>query len=186
MKHLGTIKLETERLILRPFRVEDSEDMYRNWASSDHVTKFLTWPTHSSIDVTKMVVNSWIERNADLKSYQWCMEYKENHRAIGSIGVVHVDERVDAMEIGYCIGENYWHLGITTEALKRIMQFLFDEVGVNRLLAKHDVKNPNSGKVMKKAGLFYEGTNRQAGRNNTGICDISVYAVTKDQYKGNE
>lgn len=182
MKHLGTVLLETERLILRPFRENDVDDMYNNWASSDNVSKFLTWPTHESKEVTKSVIDLWVSQNESLQNYQWCMEWKENHQAIGSMGVVHFDEATQAAEIGYCIGEDYWHRGITAEALTEVMRFLFEEVQCNRIMAKHDYNNPNSGKVMKKAGLEYEGTLLEAGKNNTGICDLVIYAITRNRY----
>lgn len=182
MKNLGTVVLETERLILRPFTASDANDMYGNWASSDKVTKFLTWPTHQSVDISQMIINSWLDGYSNLSNYQWCMEYKENHQAIGSFGVVHMDENTQAVEIGYCIGEDYWNKGITSEAFERVIQFLFEEVECNRIYARHDVNNPNSGKVMIKSGLQYEGTLREAGKNNTGICDVAVYGVTKRMY----
>lgn len=183
MNHLGTKVLETERLILRPFRETDSEDMYNNWACSDHVTKYLTWPPHSSIEVTKEILELWISSYGDQKNYQWCVEWKENHQAIGSIGIVHLDDKIDAVEIGYCIGEAYWNRGITTEALKAIIRFLFEEVGCNRISARHDTNNPNSGRVMKKAGLLYEGTLLEADLNKTGICDMVVYGITRKLYQ---
>lgn len=64
--------------------------------------------------------------------------------------------------IGYCIGEKWWHQGITSEALQHVINFLIDEVGMNRIEAVHDSQNPNSGKVMKKCGMKYEGTLRQS------------------------
>lgn len=182
MNHLGTVFLETERLILRPFRKTDVEDMYNNWASSDNVTKFLTWPSHSSKEISKKVVDLWVSNIEDLRSYQWCIEWKENHQAIGSLSVVQIDEAVDAVEIGYCIGEAYWHMGIMAEAFKEVIKFLFEKVGCNRIYAKHDVLNPNSGRVMKKAGLKYEGRLLEAGKNNTGICDLDIYGLTKSMY----
>ena len=60
MNHKGTVKLETERLFLRRFEMEDAKAMFENWASEDEVTKFLTWPTHASIDITKMLLTNWI------------------------------------------------------------------------------------------------------------------------------
>lgn len=182
MNHLGTKVLGTERLILRPFKEDDVLDMYNNWASNDNVTRYLTWTAHSSKDVTKSLIDLWVSKNEDMKNYQWCIEWKANHQAIGSIGVVRMDEGINGVEIGYCIGEDYWNKGITSEALKEIIKFLFEEAGCNRISARHDVNNPNSGKVMKKAGLLYEGTLLEAGKNNTGICDMAVYGITKRLY----
>lgn len=85
------------------------------------------------------------------------------------------------MHIGYCIGKAWWHRGITSEALKAVMDFLFDVVGANRIEARHDPRNPNSGGVMKKCGMKYEGTLRSAGRNGQGICDECYYALLKEE-----
>ena len=59
LHHKGTVTIETDRLILRPFAMEDAEAMYRNWASDDEVSKHLTWPTHSSLEISKMVLTDW-------------------------------------------------------------------------------------------------------------------------------
>ena len=182
MKHVGTVKLETERLLLRQFRKSDAEDMFYNWANSEQVAKFLTWPAHASVKVTQGIIDMWIDGYTDIKNYQWCIEDKENHQAIGSIGVVGQVESVDAIEIGYCIGEKYWHKGLMTEAFSKLIEFFFKEVECNRIYAKYDTKNPNSGEVMKKCGLKYEGTHLQASRNNTGICDVAQYAILRSQY----
>jgi ribosomal-protein-alanine N-acetyltransferase len=64
-----------------------------------------------------------------------------------------------------------------TEALNAVIDFFFEQVGVNRVEACHDPQNPNSGKVMEKCGMRYEGTQRQASFNNQGICDLSWYAI---------
>lgn len=183
MKQLGSVRLETNRLILRPFRKEDAHDMFRNWASNDNVTKYLTWPTHKSEEVSQKVVDIWVKESSNLNYYQWCIELKENHEAIGSIGVVRMEEGIDAVEIGYCIGEEYWNKGITSEAFQRVIKFLFEEVECNRIAARHDINNPSSGKVMLKSGLKYEGTLLEAGRNNLGICDLAIYAITRKMYE---
>ena len=59
LKHKGTQTIETPRLILRQARMEDAEPMFRNWASDPEVTKYLTWPTHSDITISQMVIDSW-------------------------------------------------------------------------------------------------------------------------------
>ncbi|KNY25860.1 GNAT family N-acetyltransferase [Pseudobacteroides cellulosolvens] len=177
MKNLGTVRIETERLILRRFNMSDAEDMYNNWANDDRVTKFLTWPAHSNVDISREVLRSWTNDYSNEKFYQWCIELKEINQAIGSISVIHLSEEVNYVEIGYCIGYNFWNKGITSEALKAIIKFFFNDVQVNRIEARHDTKNPKSGKVMEKCGLVYEGTRIQADKNNTGICDIALYGL---------
>lgn len=182
MRHVGTKTLETERLILRRFKLSDAEAMYKNWASSDEVTKYLTWPTHGDIEVTRKLLDFWIQSYNDEKNYQWCIELKSIGEAIGSIGVVALNENIEAVEVGYCIGSKFWRQGITTEAFKALIEFFFMEVEVNRIEACHDPRNVGSGKVMLKCGLKYEGTKIQGGRNNTGICDVALYGLVKDQW----
>ena len=92
-----------------------------------------------------------------------------------------MNNKVESAEIGYCIGRKWWKQGITSEALERVMRFLFDEVGVNRVEARHDVNNPNSGKVMQKCGMTLEGIHRQADMNNQGLCDEACYAILKNE-----
>ena len=177
MEHKGTVVLETERLILRQFRIRDAQKMFENWASNPNVTRYLTWPTHESVENTKFIISDWIEGYTENDVYQWAIELRELGQPIGSISVVRINESVNEVEIGYCIGEKWWHQGYTSEAFKRVIDFLFKEVGVKRICAKHDTENPNSGRVMLKCGLEYEGTLRKAGKNNSkDVCDLAVYS----------
>lgn len=183
MKDLGTKTIETERLILRRFKMEDAEAMYKNWASDAEVTKFLTWPLHSSNEVTKKVLQDWINNYEKDDFYQWAIILKENgEEPIGTISVVDKDEEVNMVHIGYCIGTKWWNRGVTSEALMAIIKFFIKEVGVNRVESRHDPNNPNSGKVMMKCGMKYEGTMRQADINNQGICDYSMYGILAKEY----
>ena len=180
MKHLGTQRLETERLILRRFVMEDAKAMYQNWASDNEVTKYLTWPSHDSVDVSKAVLEEWTAAYAKENSYQWAIVLKENGEdPIGSIGAVNMNEDVSSVHIGYCLGRPWWHRGIMSEALAAIMDFFFNEVDVNRIESRHDPRNPHSGMVMQKCGMTYEGTLRSSDRNNQGICDACWYARLK-------
>lgn len=183
MKHLGSRTLETDRLLLRVFGPEDAGPMFRNWAGDPEVTKYLTWPTHSSEKVTAQIISSWIEKNDEPTNYQWAIVWKETMEPIGSISVVHWNEEICQAEVGYCIGRPWWRRGITTECFSAVIRFLFLEVGVNRIQARHDVNNPHSGMVMEKCGLRHEGILRQADRNNQGICDMSVYGILRRDYE---
>ena len=182
MNHVGTLELKTPRLILRRFTAQDAETMYRNWASDPEVTKYMTWPAHSSAEISRMVLESWVRDYSRPDFYQWAIEL--DGEPIGSISVVRVSENTETVEIGYCIGKSWWHKGITSEALAAVIRFLFEIVGVNRIQARHDVNNPNSGGVMRKCGMVYEGTMRQSDRNNQGVCDSCIYGILRSDYHG--
>lgn len=183
LTHKGTQTIESPRLILRRAVMEDTQSMYDNWASDSEVTRFLTWPAHSGLDVTDKVLRSWVDGYQDDSYYQWMIVLKEINQPIGSISAVRNDDRVGMAEIGYCIGRPWWHKGIMSEALTAVIDFLFTEVGMNRIEAKHDPNNPHSGGVMKKCGMKYEGTTRASDRNNQGICDAAHYAILRSDWE---
>lgn len=183
MNHCGTQIIETDRLILRPYRETDYKAMYKNWASDPVVTRFLTWPAHPSEDVTKMLITSWVERYENPANYHWGITLKDagNDEVIGDISVVHMDDRIPSGEIGYCMGRALWGKGIMTEALTAVKEYLFN-AGFLRVCACHDVNNPASGRVMEKAGLKTDGILPKSGFNNTGVCDIVWHsAIREDQ-----
>ena len=177
MQHKGTKTLETARLILRRAQLSDAQAMFDNWASDPEVTKYLTWPTHESVDISRRVLESWIGQYGSDECYLWIITLKGEDQPIGSISVVSLDNRVEKAEIGYCTGRAWWHRGFTSEAMRAVIDYLFDEVGMNRIEARHDPRNPHSGEVMRKCGMQYEGTARAADRNNQGICDACHYAI---------
>ena len=183
MNHLGTKTLETDRLILRKTVDVDFEPMFNNWANDDRVTKYLTWQPYESAQQLKETYHQYLlESQKKNDYYDWKIVLKDIGEPVGSIGVVSLREDTEEVEVGYCLGYNWWHKGIMTEAFNEVIRFLFEEVGVNRIMAKHDTRNPHSGDVMKKCGLKYEGTHRQADKNMQGICDTAIYAILKEDY----
>lgn len=182
MKHCGTQRLETDRLVLRRYVKEDAAAMYQNWASDQEVTRFLTWPAHSSLEVSQRVTEDWVNQYSNENYYHWAIVLKDNKdEPIGDIAVVNWKENISTVQIGYCIGRTWWHRGITSEALKAVMDFLFDVVDANRVEARHDPRNIHSGNVMKKCGMKYEGTLRSSDWNNQGVCDACCYALLKSE-----
>lgn len=185
MKHIGTKRIETKGLILRPFKIRDASSMFHNWASDREVTKYLTWQTHKDVFVTESIVKEWIGNYANKDFYMWAITLKENEQEpIGAISVVNeIDERVQIAQIGYCIGRNWWRKGIATEALQAVIRYMFEEVGVRKVEARCNTANENSGAVMKKCHMKYEGTLRQTGWDNQGICDMDHYGMLEQEYK---
>ncbi len=182
LRHAGTPVLETERLILRPYRAEDAEAMFRNWASSETVTRYLTWPPHRDAAITAQLIGLWVSEYETPANYHWGIELKEAGEVIGDLAVVQMDERALIGELGWCLGEKWWGRGIMPEAGQAVLKYLFETVGFNRIEARHDAVNTKSGRVMQKLGMQYEGINRQAGWNNQGICDIARYAILLQEW----
>lgn len=181
MRHIGTKTYETERLILRPFTEDDAEAVFHNWASDDEVTKYLTWPTHSSVEASRWYVNYCIQQYSTTSRYQWGIELKSTHELIGNISVVSSIDELECMELGWVIGRKYWGNGYMPEAATKVIDVLFDEVGANCVYAGHDVNNPKSGRVMQKIGMKFEGVLRQFGKNNQGIVDVARYSIVKSE-----
>ena len=177
-----TKTIETSRLTLRAFELSDIDAAFKNWMSDSKVTEFLTWKTHTDISVTERTIKSWLTEYENPDYYNWTIVLKEIAEPIGSISVVGQKEELGILHIGYCIGSVWWHRGIMTEAFRSIISFLFDEVGANRIESQHDPNNPHSGGVMKKCGLTYEGTPRQADSNNKGIVDAAVYSILRSEW----
>ena len=177
LKHKGTQRLETERLILRRFVLEDAPAMYANWCTDPEVCRFLTWPPHASEAVTRSLLEQWTADYANPENYNWVLELKDGGDIIGSCSVVRLDESIDELEVGYCMGRRWWGNGYMPEAVAAILDYLFDAVGANRVSAKHDVENPKSGRVMQKVGMTFEGIRRQGFRGNRGIRDTACYAI---------
>ena len=182
MNHLGTVRIETSRLILRKFDKTDIELAFRNWTSDDKVTRFLRWPTHADMSITETVFNDWISQYANADFYQWAIVPKDIGEPIGTISVVSSDEKTEKIHIGYCIGSKWWNLGYTSEAFQAVISFFFEQVGAKRIESQHDPENAGSGKVMEKCGLLYEGTLRNAGWNNRGIVDAKMYGILASDY----
>ncbi len=177
MKHTGAVRLETSRLILRPVTLNDAQAMFDNWASDPQVTQYLSWTSHQNVEQTKTIISSWIDQaNHHPEFYQWFIENKNNHDLIGTITCF------ENGEIGYCIAQKYWHQGITSEALAKVLEYLFEVVEIKSVHAVHNVDNPNSGKVMLKCGLIYE-KDQPSQNNQAQPITCRLYRLTLKQYK---
>ena len=183
MVQLGTVTLETPRLILRHFTADDALMMFANWAHDSAVTRYLTWEAHPDVQTTEQVIAGWLAQYGRPDFYHWAIVPKALGQPIGSIGAVRVHTETEQIEAGYCIGRDWWHQGYTSEAFAAVLRFWFLRVGANRVEARHDIGNPNSGGVMRKCGLTCEGTLRQAHRRTDGtLCDTVMYAILAEDY----
>ena len=178
----GTRTLETPRLILRRFTLDDAADMYENWARDPEVTRFLTWQPHEDEDATYNLLEGWVGRYEEGDYYNWAIELKELGKPVGNISVVQQDSRARRAHVGYCLGRDWWRQGIMSEALGAVIPYLFSQ-GYLRVDSRHNVDNPYSGAVMKKCGMKYEGTFKGYEWDNSGIGDAAFYAILKEDYE---
>ncbi|MEG0693171.1 MAG: GNAT family N-acetyltransferase [Oscillospiraceae bacterium] len=182
LNHKGTIILETNRLILRQFEMNDAQATFDNWCSKDNVSKYMRWKTHQSIEETKSMIGKWIEGYKDERSYHWIIVNRQTQAPIGTIGLFIVNEFDMCGVFGYCLDDVEWGKGYTTEALNAVLEFAFEQVGFNRIEAEHSVNNPASGKVMQKVGMTFEGVAKQKYKCNLGFQDCNLYGITANEY----
>lgn len=186
IKHIGTQKVETERLILRKFKSEDAEDLFK-CMSDGEVTKYLRVEKAENIDEVKKPLSEWIQKyDTDKSFYRWGVELKETGELVGSIRASSESERDMIADAGYSFGRKNWNKGYATEALKAVINFMIFKVGYNRVEACHSTNNPASGKVMQKAGMKYEGTIRDGYLCGLGFQGSCLYGIIKEDIKNAE
>ncbi|MQS52870.1 GNAT family N-acetyltransferase [Companilactobacillus mishanensis] len=176
-------EIKTDRFYLRNFVLSDYKMMYKNWAGDDRATKYLSWKTHPSEDATLKRVADIVKSNGKCGINNWGIFKSDDDELIGEISAVNIYPEIKTIELGYVLGHDWWGEGYMSEALQAVIHFLLTEKRYNRVECHHDTRNEASGAVMKHSGMVYEGTLRQRGRNNQGICDEAIYSVLKSDLK---
>ena len=174
--------LETERLILRKLTPDDTDDL-REWLGLDIVYKY--WGRPASND-EKNPEFLFIDPRPHVKrkpshDFTWGIESKENHRVIGIIEVFDVEnDRLG--KIAYRINPACWNRGVCTEALTKVVNFIFSETALDRLHAEADVENKASNAVLKKCGFTLEGCIRN-GKMVNSYCTYNIYGYIRDDFR---
>lgn len=147
--------LETERLIIRPFKHSDLDDFFE-YASVDGVGEMAGWNHHKSIEESKEILNMFIDEHKT-----FALEFKNNKKVIGSIGIEKINPLNDpyknlyGREIGYVLSKDYWGRGLMTEVVKRVIDFCFDDLHLDYLWISHWIKNDRSRRVIEKCGFEF-------------------------------
>lgn len=143
------LTLETERLLLRPFRLEDAEAMFEGWTSDEEVTKYLTWPTHENVEVTRALLEFWEEEYEKPERMNFAIVLKAEGKLIGGIDIVRYDNGIPV--IGYNLSRPYWNCGYMTEACRCVLDHLFS-LGFHEVKIDAMVENIGSNRVIQKCG----------------------------------
>lgn len=172
--------LSTERLRLRPFKLEDAaavQTLAGAWEVAD-TTGNLPHPYEDGM------AESWIAGHAEsFKSGEtatFAITLADTGELIGAVGLI-LDQGYQG-ELGYWVGVPHWGKGYCTEAGRAILAFAFNELKLQRIHAQAFKRNPASARVLQKLGLSYEGTRRQHALKWGKPEDVVVYGLLKVGY----
>jgi RimJ/RimL family protein N-acetyltransferase len=171
--------IETERLLMRPPRLEDADAIFEGWAQDREVTRYLTWRPHECIEQAQEFVRSCVAAWEKDARFPYMITLRENHNVIGMI-----DPRIEGSKvgIGYGLARSYWGKGYVPEATRALIDWAFRQPMIYRVYATTDVENVASQRVLEKVGMQREGLLRKyiIHPNISNIPrDSYMYAITR-------
>ena len=166
--------LETERTILREFKLGDEYEMFSNWASDPEVVKYLTWPIHENVETTRSIVQSWVNQYQDPTTIRYGIALKDTGELVGGIDVVHYFDGVP--EVGYCMAKKCWNKGIMTEVFNAFKDYLFT-LGFKKIMIRAEVANIGSNRVIQKNGFQFVGVKQEIKQDQ--LVDINYYELSR-------
>ena len=178
---ISRVILNTQRLVLRPWREADLEDFYE-YARVDGVGQMAGWLPHESIDVSREILTHFI---AGKKTF--ALQY--GSKVIGSLGIENYKEdefpqlnSLRGRSLGYVLSKDYWGQGFMPEAVRAVQKYLFEDAGFDFLVVSHYVWNGQSRRVIQKCGFRYLKTISLTTRYDT-IEDTLVYLLRKGDWE---
>ena len=174
--------LETDRLIIRTLNEADVTDL-KEWLGRDEIYTY--WGRNASKgeknpELMFIDPRPWVKRKPS-PDFDWGIVLKETNTVIGMIAVFDI-QNSRMGDIGYRIHPEYWNMGITTEALKEVVKFVFENTEIDRLNGRADVRNIASNKILERCGFIKEGTIRQ-GKMVSVYCDYNIYGMLREDYQ---
>ncbi len=183
MRYFGTIPLKTEHLELRRYIKEDADNLYETIGCDPMMDRFVTWKPWKTRQGSEEFIELHLqEYRSNLAFFGWAIAYEG--KCIGSIGTYHLDEHKQECEVGYNIARAYWGRGFATEALDKVLQFLFEQIDLKRVYASFHEQNIASMKVLEKVGMKEEKIER--GKREDGkqaSWNLVYYEILKQDWK---
>ena len=174
--------IETERLILRPWREDDAQALYK-YASDPDVGPPAGWPPHTDVENSRQIIRTVFSVP---ETYAVC---RKDGSPIGSIGLklsgsTDMTDRDDECELGYWIGKPFWGQGLIPEAAREVLRYAFEELGMRAVWCGYYEGNEKSRKVQTKLGFVYQHKTEglEVGLMNeirTGHCNL----MTKERWQ---
>lgn len=176
-----TYRFETERLILRRLEMSDAPRVQQFAGAVEIAANTLTMPHPYEDGVAQIFIENVSERWDKGSDFVFCIALKSDNLLMGVIGV-HPDMGNHRAEIGYWLGVPFWNKGYVTEAARRIVQFGFEDLHLNRIHAAYFARNPASARIMQKVGMTYEGLMRQHYIRFGEFQDTGFYSILRSEW----
>ena len=173
--------LECDRITLRRMMKGDADDMY-DYAHRLDTTKYLTWEPHPNRRFSYQYLVYLGQRYKSGEFYDWAVVDKASGRMIGTCGFTRFDFGNKSAEVGYVINPDFWGRGLATEAVRRVIRFGFDYLGLHRIEAKYMTGNGASRRVMEKCGMVFEGVRRDGLFVRGGFVSVGTCAILRPDY----
>jgi [ribosomal protein S5]-alanine N-acetyltransferase len=173
-------KIRTERLIMQRLRYEDAEEIFYTYASKPEVTKYVSWPTHRTMEDTQNFLRYAISNWSLGLDFSYTLRQKNTTTLIGSFGLMNEDGKI---QFGYALSPVYWSQGYATEACSAFMKLVNGYPQVFRVNTFVDTENIGSIRVLEKCGLVREATLRKWFRfvnQNMVARDCYLYVLPLD------
>jgi len=185
INHTGTVPLETDRLVLRR-TVKSDIDEFFFIQLNPNIRRYLgTNRLGDDLEKNRKYFDE--EKYNELNYYRWTIVRKEDNKILGCIYLNIHDEKARTAGIDYWIREDAWGNGYTTEASRKILNFAFDTLNINRIESCGGKDNPGTYKVMEKIDLKYEGERKEGiFYYYGGLENLVLYGITKEEYKNNK
>jgi ribosomal-protein-alanine N-acetyltransferase len=172
--------LETERLRLRPFTLDDDVAVFA-LASHPEVARFVRFEAHRDVAETRAFLELVERHYRRGDPFAWAIILRADGRLIGSCGFVSQAPERKSAEIGYWLGKPYWGKGYAVEAARALVQFGFEQMGLERVEAKCFLQNRSGEWVIEKLGMKFEGTDRSE-RIKGQYPELRVYGIAKQEW----
>ena len=150
--------IETERLVLRPPRMDDAGTIFNSYARDEEVTRYTEWRPHTSIAETEEFLRRTVASTEEGTSLTWAITLRGDDTLRGMIAMRPHVYKADA---GYVLARPFWGEGYATEALRAVVDYAFKNPRMYRVWGVCDVANVASARVMEKAGMSFEGILRR-------------------------
>ena len=181
INHLGSVTLETERLILRKTIKEDIDELFYIELNPNLRRYLGIHKVGTSLNDNRNYFD--FSKYDNLDFYRWSIVEKDTNKLLGCIYLNVHDEKARSYGIDYFIREDSWNKGYATEASKCVLEFAFNKLNINRIESSGAKSNPGTLKVMEHIGLKYEGVRKDGiFYYYGGIQDLVLYGITKEEY----